>query len=270
MHPLRRRSRRIARRFGAPMPPRFGRESTAEVWGVVTRARDPERASGREWVERVVPVRVELVGDRAGGRDRVVVAGLGFTAAGTATTFLALDRHAGDGRPRPAGYRTARRLLALAARLALPVVTIVDTPGADPTRASEHAGLAGEIARTLAAITAHPAPTVSVVVGEGGSGGALAFAAADRMYMLEGSIFSVIAPEGAAAILERDVERAPELAARLRLTADDMVDLGIADATLPDAAGDVAATVERALATARPGDSRARLDSATDAWRHRS
>jgi acetyl-CoA carboxylase carboxyl transferase subunit beta len=260
----------------APNRPPIRRESRAEAWGVVMAARDPERPSGRDWVERILPIRVEITGDRAGGCDPVVVAGIGFTAAGTATGFVAFDRHRGDGRPRPAGFRTARRLLSLAARLKLPVVTFVDTPGADPTRPSEHAGLAGEIARTLAAITAHPAPTVSVVVGEGGSGGALALAATDRMYMLEGSIFSVIAPEGAAAILERDPARAPELAARLRLTARDMVELGIADALLPDelppdtAENEVAAAIEHALATARPGDGRARLDSATRAWLHRT
>lgn len=237
---------------------------------MVAGARDPERASGRDWVERILPTRVELRGDRAGGCDPVVVAGIGFTAAGTPAAFLALDRHRGDGRPRPAGFRTARRLLALAARLRLPVVTVVDTPGADPTRPSEHAGLAGEIARTLAAITAHPVPTVSVVVGEGGSGGALAFAATDRMYMLEGSIFSVIAPEGAAAILDRDPAGAPELAARLRLTAPDMVELGIADGIVADRAAEVAGVLESALATATPGDGRARLDSATRAWLHRT
>jgi acetyl-CoA carboxylase alpha subunit len=148
------------------------------------------------------------------------------------------------------------------------VVTFVDTPGADPGEASDHAGLAGEIARMLAAVTAHPAPTVSIVVGEGGSGGALAFAATDRLYMLEDAFFSVIAPEGAAAILERDPSHAPSLAARLRLTARDMMDLHIADGIVAtDESGDaVRAVVEHALATANPGDGRARFDEATRAW----
>jgi acetyl-CoA carboxylase carboxyl transferase subunit beta len=252
----------------APNRPPIRRESREGVWAAVEGARAADRASGREWLTRLVPEHVELRGDRAGGCDPVVVTGIGTTPAGTPTAFVVLDRHAGDGRPRPPGFRAARRLLSLAARLALPVVTVVDTPGADPSPASEHAGLAGEIARTFAALTAHPAPTVSVVVGEGGSGGALALAAADRMYMLAGSIFSVIAPEGAAAILERDPARAPELAARLRLTDADMVELGVADAVV--AADDVVATVEHALASATPGDGRSRLDSATYAWLHRS
>ncbi len=239
-----------------------------DAWALVEGVRAPMRSSGREWLARVVPSRVELRGDRAGGTDDVVVAGIGTTAAGTPTAFLALDRHAGDGRPRPPGYRTARRVLALAARLDLPVVTFVDTPGADPAEGSDHGGLAGEIARTLAAITAHPAPTVSVVVGEGGSGGALAFAATDRLYLLDDAVFSVIAPEGAAAILERDPARAPDLASRLRLTAWDMVDLGIADGIVAgDESGDaVRAIVEHALATANPGDGRARFDEATRTW----
>jgi acetyl-CoA carboxylase carboxyl transferase subunit beta len=237
-----------------------------DAWDVVQAARAPERASGHDWLVRLVPDAVEVRGDRAGGHDDVVAAGIGTTATGTAVAFVTLDRHRGDGRPRPAGYRTARRVVALAARLGLPVLTVVDTPGADPSPPSEHAGIAGEIARMLAAMTSHPAPTASVVVGEGGSGGALAFAATDRCFMLPDSIFSVIAPEGAAAILERDAERAPQLARRLRLRARDMVELGVVDDVVdPD---DVAAALDHALATATPGEGRARLDSATRAWLH--
>jgi acetyl-CoA carboxylase carboxyl transferase subunit beta len=156
----------------------------------------------------------------------------------------------------------------VASRLGLTVVTFVDTPGADPTEASHRTGLAGEIARTLAAVTAHPAPTVSVIVGEGGSGGALAFAATDRLFLLDDAFFSVTSPEGAAAILERDAGSAPALAARLRLTARDMVALGIADGIVEaDESGDpVRAIVEHALATANPGDRHARFDAATRAW----
>jgi acetyl-CoA carboxylase carboxyl transferase subunit beta len=252
----------------APPPGPAALDDHTDPWDAVTAARAPARPSGRQWLERVVVSCVELRGDRAGGTDDVVLAGIGTTAAGTPVAFIALDRHAADGRPRPAGYRVARRLLALAARLGLPVVTFVDTPGADPAEASDHAGLAGEIARTLAALTSHPTPTVSVVVGEGGSGGALAFAATDRLYLLDDAIFSVIAPEGAAAILERDPGHAPALAARLRLTARDMIDLHIADAIVAgDETGDaVRAMVEHALATANPGDGRARFDDATRAW----
>jgi len=243
-----------------------------DAWAEVLRARDPRRPSGRAWLEAIVPERVALSGDRAGGVDPVVSCGLGRTRGGTGVAYVALDRHTLDGRPRPAGYRTALRVVALAARLGLPVLTLVDTPGADPRDASERSGIAGEIARTFAALTAHPAPTVALVVGEGGSGGALAFAATDRCYLLEGSVFSVIAPEGAAAILERDAGRAAGMAPRLRLTGPDLVGLGIVDAVLPadspdaEGAGSVVDAVDAALSAARPGEGLARLDSATRRW----
>jgi acyl-CoA carboxylase subunit beta len=246
-----------------------------DAWTEVGRARAADRPSGRAWLERLVPTRVELRGDRAGGTDEVVVAGLGSLARprrngpGVPIAFVATDRRDGNGRPGPAGYRTARRVLALAARLDLPVLTLVDTPGADPSDASERAGVAGEIARTLAALTGHPATTVSVIVGEGGSGGALALAATDRCYLLEGSVFSVIGPEGAAAILERDVTRAPDVAPLLKLTGPDLVDLGVIDALIRSEPTErVATTIEEALASARPGDGRARLDAATTRWLH--
>lgn len=263
----------------APDP---GPGTAPDAWAEVQRARDPHRPSGRAWLEALVPERVALSGDRAGGVDPVVACGLGTTRGGTAVAYVALDRHTLDGRPRPAGYRTARRAVALAARLGLPVLTLVDTPGADPRDASERAGVAGEIARTFAALGAHPAPTVSLVVGEGGSGGALAFAATDRCFLLDGAVFSVIGPEGAAAILDRDARRAPEVAPRLRLTGPDLVELGVVDAVLPavlpaGASGSpsrdagtgpsaVVDAIEGALANARPGDGLARLDSATRRW----
>ncbi|HEX9776417.1 MAG TPA: carboxyl transferase domain-containing protein [Actinomycetota bacterium] len=133
----------------------------------------------------------------------------------------------GDARPGPAGYRAARRAIRVATRLGLPVVTLVDTPGADPSPAAEAAGIAREISATFQAMLAAPVPTVAIVTGEGGSGGALALAACDRLLMRTGSTFSVIAPEGAAAILRRsDVD---EVGRELKRTAGDLVDFGIAD-----------------------------------------
>ncbi|MFN8035079.1 MAG: carboxyl transferase domain-containing protein [Acidimicrobiia bacterium] len=254
-------SSRAAGVVDAPEPPPLD-----DAWAAVVAARAPARPSGAAWLDRLVPERVATRGDRAGGVDDVVRAGLGLTTRGRAVAYVALDRHTADGRPRPAGYRTARRLVALAARLHLPLLTIVDTPGADLSDASERGGIAGEIARTFAAVTGHRAPTVSLTVGEGGSGGALAFAATDRAYLLDGAIFSVIGPEGAAAILERDSSKAPQVAPLLKLTAPDLVRLGIVDGVVgPDTAADV---LESALATARPGDGRARLDAATRRWVH--
>src|SRR5205823_1735132 len=125
-------------------------------------------------------------------------------------------------RIKPSGFRKAVRALELAGRLGLPVLTIIDTRGGDPLPDSEAHGVASAIAKTFAAMLACPSPTVALVSGEGGSGGALAMAVADRVVALENAVFSVIAPEGAAAILYRDSSRAPELADRLGITAPDL------------------------------------------------
>jgi len=178
---------------------------------------------------------------------------------------VAQDRYAGNGgRPTPAGYRTAQRAIALAGRLGLPVLTLVDTPGADPGATSEADGIAAEIARTFAAMADLPTASVSVCVGEGGSGGALALAAADRLLVQRHAVFSVIAPEGAAAILERDAAKAPEVAPKLRLTSVDLAELGIVDGVAPE--GDLRAVVRKALAEAEPGDRVRRFDAATERW----
>jgi acetyl-CoA carboxylase carboxyl transferase subunit beta len=186
------------------------------------------------------------------------------TMAGQRLVVVAHDRYARDGRPGPDGFRLAQRAVALAGRLGLPLLTLVDTPGADAGTGSEAAGHAGEIARTFAALDALPTASVCVCVGEGGSGGALATAHADRLLVQRHAVFSVIAPEGAAAILHRDPSRAPELAGRLRLTAADLVELGVADAMVGEVLD--ADTVLRALEGATPGDRRTRIDTATARW----
>jgi acetyl-CoA carboxylase carboxyl transferase subunit beta len=144
------------------------------------------------------------------------------------------------------------------------LLTLVDTPGADPGPDSEAGGLAGEIARTFAAMDALPTPSVSVCVGEGGSGGALAIAHADRLLIQRHAVFSVIAPEGAAAILHRDSSRAAELAEQLRLTAPALVELGVADGVVDEVLD--ADTLLRAFEVARAGDRRRRIDGATARW----
>jgi acetyl-CoA carboxylase carboxyl transferase subunit beta len=192
------------------------------------------------------------------------------TLGGRRVVVVAFDRYAGGGQPGPAGFRLAERGIALAGRLGLPVVTFVDTPGADPSPESENGGIAGEIARTHAAMAEVPTPTVSVCVGEGGSGGALALASADRLLIQEHAIFSVIGPEGAAAILARDAAKAPEVAEQLRLTSADALALGVVDAVVPDDVGETVAAVVSALAELDhevPGTNRrARSDRATARW----
>jgi acyl-CoA carboxylase subunit beta len=179
---------------------------------------------------------------------------------------VATDRYLRAGRPTPAGFRLAQRAVALAGRLGLPVVTLVDTPGADPSPDAESDGIAPEIARTFAAFAECPTPIVSVCVGEGGSGGALALCYADRLLMSEHAIFSVIAPEGAAAILERDPTRAPEVAERLALTSADMIGLGVVDEVIPEGQSALDKAVAAALEDAVPGEREARFDRVTARW----
>jgi acetyl-CoA carboxylase carboxyl transferase subunit beta len=148
----------------------------------------------------------------------------------------------------------------------MPVVTLVDTPGADPSPEAEVDGVASEIARTLAALASCSTPTVSVCVGEGGSGGALALSYTDRLLMCEHATFSVIAPEGAAAILERDATRAAEVADRLRLTSGDMLELGIVDEVIDEDQRAIDDAVGRALRHASVGERDRRWDAVTARW----
>ena len=182
------------------------------------------------------------------------------TFDGQRLVVIANDRS----RVRPAGFQLAQRAIALAGRLGLPLLTLVDTPGADPGPDSEAGGVAAEIARTFAAMAALPTISVSVCVGEGGSGGALALGGGDRLLVQEHAVFSVIAPEGAAAILERDGSRAPDVAERLGLTSADLLALGIVDGVVPD--DDLHGPIATALAEAAPGDRARRFDDATARW----
>lgn len=181
------------------------------------------------------------------------------TVSGRRVVAVALN-----GSPGPAAYRLAQRAIALAGRLGLPLLTVVDTPGADPSAPAEADGIAREIARTFAAMADLPTASVSVCTGEGGSGGALAVSAADQLLLLDGAYFSVISPEGAAAILDRDAGQAAARAAQLRLLPDDLLELGIVDCVTTEARlGDA---VGAALDVARPGQRRARFDEATARW----
>ena len=235
-------------------------DGDGSAWDEVVAARDPKRPSGDAWA-------AALVDDgswtpmRAAPPDPCIEAGLA-NIDGRRVVVVTMNRR----RPRPEGFRLAQRAAALAGRIGFPLVTFVDTPGADPGPSSEAAGIAGEIARTFATFDAAPTKIVSVCVGEGGSGGALAIAHADRLLMLEHSIFSVIAPEGAAAILDRTSDTAPQRAADLKLTAADLLALGIVDEVIRDDPNAVRKAVLRAIDDAVPGDRRRRPDTATGRW----
>jgi acetyl-CoA carboxylase carboxyl transferase beta subunit/acetyl-CoA carboxylase carboxyl transferase alpha subunit len=218
--------------------PRNGPEVPA--WDAVQRARGARRLTSMDYVERMLGEFIELHGDRSSGDDPAIVAGIG-TLDGKAIAVIALERghledreRRHDGRPYPEGYRKARRVMELAERLHLPLITLIDTPGAYPGVESEARGLASELAGSLARMSTLRTPIVSAVIGEGGSGGALALAVADRVLMLDGAIYSVIAPEGAAAILYRDAARAPEISSKLKLTARELKHLNVVDEIVPE------------------------------------
>lgn len=211
-----------------------GRQSQSEdAWDVVQLARRDDRPTTLDYIRRISPQFVEMHGDRTFGDDPAIVCGLG-EVSGRGVVFVGLERGHNDetrrgGQALPEGYRKALRALRLAGRIGCPVVTFIDTPGAYLGIESEARGLASALSECLAEMSVLPVPVVSVIIGEGGSGGALALGVGDRILMQEHAIYSVIAPEGAAAILFRDAARAPEVAESLKLTARDCVRLGVAD-----------------------------------------
>lgn len=227
---------------------------------LLVRCRAAARASGMEWAAWLTDSWVEIKGS-----DPAIRAGLA-TIDGRRVVVVAMDRHAGA-RPKflpsPAAFRLAQRAIALAGRLGLPLLTLIDTPGADPSPVSEADGIAGEIARTLLAMADCPSATVSLTVGEGGSGGAMALAHTDRMLMLEGGVFSVIGPEAGATILHRDATRAPELARKLAIVPRRLLALGVVDMVLPEDVITVRQAVSSALAEVSPGERDARIDQLT-------
>ena len=210
--------------------PASSRAPAASAWDQVQLARHPDRPAGRAIVDAIATDLVELRGDRAGVDDEGVVAGIG-RIGGRRVGVIALDRT----KPTPPGYRKAYRLLRTAGALGVPLVTLIDTPGADPSSESEAQGIARTIATAFRTVLEHPGPSIAVVTGEGGSGGALALGVTDRVLICQNATFSVIAPEGAAVILKRDdVEN---VARDLHLTAIDLLELGIADDIVPEPPG---------------------------------
>jgi acetyl-CoA carboxylase carboxyl transferase subunit alpha len=218
--------------------------SADEVWRSVELARHQDRPYTLDYVERMLDDFVELHGDRAFADDPAVVAGIG---AFRGRTIVLLGHQKGRdirertrrnfGMPYPEGYRKAIRVMELADRHGFPVVTLVDTPGAYPGVAAEEHGQGGWIARCQLAMVRLRVPSVACVIGEGGSGGAVAIAVADRVLMQENAIYSVISPEGCAAILWRDAGEAKKAAAAFKPDARHCFDLGVVDAIVsePDA-----------------------------------
>lgn len=236
-------------------------------WEKVQVSRHPNRPRGQDYVRRLFEDVFVLRGDRQYGDDEAMLAALA-TIGGKRCVVLA-HRKGRDlkenltrnfGQPHPEGYRKALRALKLAERFGLPVVSFVDTAGAYPGIEAEERGQGWAIAENLAALSALRVPVVVVGVGEGGSGGALAIGFGDRLVMLENATYSVISPEGCATILLKDASKASEVAASMRMTAEDLREFGLADEVLPEPLGGahrdpdfvfeaVGGAVERALET---------------------
>lgn len=218
--------------------------SSLTRWQRVQLARHPDRPYTLDYINRIFTDFVELHGDRSFRDDPAIICGFGRLDE---QSFLIIGHQKGRGTkdnlyrnfgmPNPEGYRKAKRLMLLAERFQRPVVSFIDTPGAYPGLGAEERGQAEAIASNLIVMANLRVPFIAVVVGEGGSGGALAIGIADRVLMLENSIYSVISPEGCASILYRDAAQAPKAAEAMKVTAGDLLKLGLIDEVIEEPAG---------------------------------
>jgi acetyl-CoA carboxylase carboxyl transferase subunit alpha len=214
------------------------------AWQRAQIARHPKRPHTLDLVNLLLEDWVELHGDRVFGDDKAIVGGLAnFDGEPVVLIGHQKGRDTREniarnfGMPHPEGYRKALRLMQLAAKFGKPIITFIDTPGAYPGLGAEERGQAEAIARNLREMAGLPTPVICVVTGEGGSGGALAIGVGNRVLMLEYAIYSVISPEGCAAILWGDAAKAPEAAELMRVTAPDLLKLGVVDAIVPEPVG---------------------------------
>jgi acetyl-CoA carboxylase carboxyl transferase subunit alpha len=226
------------------------------AWQKVQVARHPDRPHFKDYVAGLIDDFTPIAGDRCFADDKAILAGIG-RFRGYSCVVIGQEKGADTsqrvehnfGMARPEGYRKARRLMELADRFSLPVISLVDTPGAYPGVGAEERGQAEAIAQCIDTCLCIRVPLLSAIVGEGGSGGAIAIAAGDIVIMLEHSIYSVISPEGCASILWRSAEQSQVAAEALRLTAQDLLQFGLIDKVLPEPLGgahrDAAGTIAR-------------------------
>lgn len=213
-------------------------------WQRTQLARHPQRPSTLDYIGEIFRDFLEFHGDRSFGDDRAIVGGF---ACFSDRTVMVIGHQKGKtlkermqrnfGMPNPEGYRKALRLMKMAEKFGHPIVTFIDTPGAYPGIGAEERGQAEAIARNLLAMSRLTVPIISIVIGEGGSGGALALGVSDRILMLEHGVYSVISPEGCAAILWDDPAKVPDAASALKLTANDLLGLQIIDEIIPEPVG---------------------------------
>lgn len=231
--------------------------SSLTPWRKTQVARHPERPHFSDYIEHLFDDFEELAGDRVFGNDEAVIGGLA-TFRGRSVVIMGHEkgrttesrlRH-NFGMAHPEGYRKAVRLMDLAERFNLPVLSFVDTAGAFPGKAGEERGQAEAIARSTERCLTLPVPNVALIIGEGGSGGAIALAAANKVLMMEHSIYSVISPEGCASILYRDAAKARDAAEAMKITSDDLLKLKVIDAIVKEPVGGAHRDVPRAISQA--------------------
>ena len=224
-------------------------------WQRAQLARHPKRPYTLDYLERICDRFEELHGDRRFGDDAAIVGGLGWIDG---NPVMVIGQQKGRdtkqkilrnfGMPKPEGYRKALRLMQLAEKFQRPILCLIDTPGAYPGVDAEERGQAEAIARNLIEMAKLKVPVVAVVIGEGGSGGALALGVADRVLMMENAIYSVISPEGCASILWKDASQAPKAAEALKLTAPRLLGLGVIDGIVKEPAGGAHSDMDQAAA----------------------
>jgi acetyl-CoA carboxylase carboxyl transferase subunit alpha len=217
---------------------------TELTWKQVELARHPERPYSLDYINRIFDGFIELHGDRAFGDDPAIIGGLAFLD-GRPVTVLANQKgrtlkenlRRSHGMANPEGYRKALRLARQAEKFKRPIITFVDTSGAYPGLGAEERGIGEAIARNLMVFSQLKTPVICVIIGEGGSGGALGLCVGDKIYMLENAIYSVISPEGCASILLRDASRAKDAAAMLRITSADLLEFKVINGVIPEPPG---------------------------------
>ncbi len=236
------------------------------AWRRVQLARHPKRPHSLDYIERLITDFQELHGDRSFGDDPAIVTGTG-SFEGRPVMIVAEQKgrdtkqklYRNFGMPKPEGYRKALRAMQISGKFGRPILTLLDTPGAYPGIDAEERGQAEAIARNLREMSRLPVPIVVTCIGEGGSGGALALGVGNTVLMLENAVYSVISPESCAAIIYRDSGKAEQAAAALRLTAPDLLELGLIDGIVPEPEGGAQEDPERAAESLRE-HLRARLD----------
>ena len=222
----------------------FSAGAGATPWEKICIVRDSTRPSAMHLIDHVFDQFVELHGDRFYGDDKALVGGIAYFR-GVPVTVIAQERgrELGERQMRnyammhPEGYRKAKRLAIQAERFSRPVICLVDTPGAYPGVGAEQRGQAESIAQCLLTFSSLRTPVITVILGQGGSGGALALSVADMIFMFENATYSVISPEGFASICWKDATRAREASEIMRITAEDLADLGVVDEIIPEAPG---------------------------------